>query len=245
MKKEFEKKLGLLELIKYWGRSLKWIAGICILVFIIVAGESYLRNRTNTSNQSDMLAEESGYVCSTMISIIPKTPTDGSQNVAMDTYLAVMISNTVIQDVIDELGLSDSFIDLFHKMTWEIRGNTLKLTITSPVNEIDGYTWDAVLSKIVDVGKKQIENTYNISSFTYIDKPYYENVSQQAAETTTNTVPTISYGSIIKKSILVSAVVFILLSAVAMLKYLLDLKISCKEDIENNLDIPVLVEIEK
>lgn len=35
MKKEFEKKLGLLELIKYWGRSLKWIAGICILVFII------------------------------------------------------------------------------------------------------------------------------------------------------------------------------------------------------------------
>ena len=137
MKKEFEKKLGLLELIKYWGRSLKWIAGICILVFIIVAGKSYLRNRTNTSNQSDMLAEESGYVCSTMISIIPKTPTDGSQNVAMDTYLAVMISNTVIQDVIDELGLSDSFIDLFHKMTWEIRGNTLKLTITSLVNVID------------------------------------------------------------------------------------------------------------
>lgn len=245
MKKEFEKKLGLLELIKYWRRRLKWIAGICILVFIIVAGKSYLRNRTNTSNQSDMLAEESGYVCSTMISIIPKTPTDGSQGVAMDTYLAVMISNTVIQDVIDELGLSDSFIDLFHKMTWEIRGNTLKLTITSPVNEIDGYTWDTVLSKIVDVGKKQIENSYDISSFTYIDRPYYENASQQAAEIKTNTVPTISYGSIIKKSILVSAIVFILLSAVVMLKYLLDLKISCKEDIENNLDIPVLVELEK
>lgn len=30
-----------------------------------------------------------------------------------------------------------------------------------------------------------------------------------------------------------------------MLKNLLDLKISCKEDIENNLDIPVLVELEK
>ena len=245
MKKEFEKKLGLLELIKYWGARIKWIAGICVLIFIIAVCGSYVKNRTNTSKQSDIQVEESNSVCSTMISIIPKTPTDGSQGVTMDTYLAVMISNTVIQDVIDELGLSDSYIDLFHKMTWEIRGNTLKLTITSPVNEIDGYTWDVVLSKIVDVGEKQIENSYDISSFTYIDKPYYENASQQVAETTTNTVPTVSYGSIIKKSILVSAIVFILLSAVVMLKYLLDLKISCKEDVENNLDIPVLVEIER
>lgn len=245
MKKEFEKKLGLLELIKYWGARIKWIAGICVLIFIIAVCGSYVKNRTNTPKQSDIQVEGSNSVCSTMISIIPKTPTDGSQGVTMDTYLAVMISNTAIQDVIDELGLSDSYIDLFHKMTWEIRGNTLKLTITSPVNEIDGYTWDVVLRKIVDVGEKQIENSYDISSFTYIDKPYYENASQQVAETTTNTVPTVSYGSIIKKSILVSAIVFILLSAVVMLKYLLDLKISCKEDVENNLDIPVLVEIEK
>ena len=40
-------------------------------------------------------------------------------------------------------------------------------------------------------------------------------------------------------------VVFVLVSAAVMLMYLLNSNISCKEDIENNLDIPVLVVVKK
>ena len=55
----------------------------------------------------------------------------------------------------------------------------------------------------------------------------------------------VNTGAIVKKTILITMVVFVLVSAVVMLMYLLNSNISCKEDIENNLDIPVLVVVKK
>ena len=176
MKRTFEKKMGLLELLKFWIAKLKWVCVICICTFIVAFACNYIEEK-NRGNEIVNVAPDgtSNYVCSTLISVIPDKPKDDSQIIGEDTYLSVMISNSVIQSTIDELGLSDSFIDLFHKMSWEIRGYTIKLTITSPVDEIDGYSWDEVMSQIVKNGKEKIENAYDISSFSYIDEPYYEN----------------------------------------------------------------------
>ncbi len=247
MKRTFEKKMGLLELIKFWIAKLKWVCVICICTFIVVFACNYIEEKNRGNEIANVTSDgTSNYVCSTLISVVPGKTKDDSQIIGEDTYLSVMISNSVIQSTIDELGLSDSFIDLFHKMSWETRGYTIKLTITSPVDEIDGYSWDEVMSQIVKNGKEKIENAYDISSFSYIDEPYYENekLGKIDVDSSENHV-SVNTGAIVKKSILITMVVFVLVSAAVMLMYLLNSNISCKEDIENNLDIPVLVVVKK
>ena len=67
-------------------------------------------------------------------------------------------------------------------MSWEAQGDTVKLSIESPLKEVDGYDWKEVMSTIVSEGEKVVRSHYAIASFEVIDEPYYESESHQTGD---------------------------------------------------------------
>ena len=128
-------------------------------------------------------------------------------------------------------------------MTWSVVGDTIKLTITSPVKEVNGHTWDEVLLNLIEKGQGIIEKNYSISSFKVIDKPYFLNQVKKTNEASNNNNVEQSF-AINKKNIFIAMMIsMILASAFFMMKFVCSSKITSPDEVTNNLDIPVLLEI--
>ena len=154
-----------------------------------------------------------------------------------------MISKQTISAAIENLGLTENFIDIVNKMSWEIIGETITLKISSPVQEVDGYSWTEVLEEIVKQGEITIKKYYSVvEDVIVIDEPYMENAIRMNDASSIDTA-----GEGINVIIIILAAFGgIFLSSVGLLLYyLFREEITYAEEIEENLDIPVLVIVEK
>lgn len=255
METRFEKKMGLKEMVMYLISKWIWIIGGAVLVGVIagvlmwgkakaVQVESSKQQEAAKQQEEEKKTELIGgdYVYSTLISVISQSPKGNAVQTQPGTYLGVFISNTVITQMIDEFGLQENYIDIFNKMTWGMNGDLIKLTISSPLPDIEGHSGEEILSSIVEFGSEAIRNEYAIADISVIDKPYMENRIIDAKRQTADIEPVPIVIS--KKAVvMVMAVAIVLICAGLLIKYLLMNKISESEEIERNLKIPVLAEM--
>lgn len=243
MKKKYMKTLRMTELLKYLLKKAKWIIAVGLVLLILTSMVAIIKTKRSEKQQVKSSVGESqyqlidgNYVCSSMFTIVQK---QGGKTISTGTMVSVLISNAVIQPVIDEMNLSDNYIDISHKLSWVVNGESIKLSISSPLEKIDGYTWDQVLEKIIEQGENVIEKNYEITDFRIIDKPYYENAKLKENTNSSVVQATVNYFSI-RTEAKVVIITMILMTAFFSLIYVFDDKIMCIEDIEENLDIPVL-----
>lgn len=230
MNKKFEKKISMMEMLRYYKKKLKVVLVASILACIGIVAIDALTVEQYTADVVD-----GNYVCTTLVSIIPEKTQEGKVP-DETTFMAVMISDSAIQAAIDDLKLTENYIDIFNKMSWEAQGDTVKLSIESPLKEVDGYDWKEVMSTIVSEGEKVVRSHYAIASFEVIDEAYYESESHQTGDIALST------RFQVKRDILLTIIVAILISIIVMLKYLLNTKITSPEDVEENLALPVLTQ---
>ena len=246
VRKKFLKEISVKEMIMYllhrcWIVLIGCIA-IGVLTYVVSAVKieaQYSMQNVNeeVTNQSTYVLIDGNYVYTSLINV--RADSISPEIVTVNSYLGLMISNKTITQAIENLGLTENFIDIFNKMSWEIIGENIKLKISSPVQYVDGYTWDQVLAEIVKQGESVVkENFSNVKEIIVIDEPYIENGIVEISSTD-NVVqkPTVN----MKVVILMALVGGILTCAGLLTIYLFKEDITCPEEIEKNLDVPVLV----
>ena len=248
MERKFLKSLKLKSMIEFLIRKL-WIVILAgIVTMVLGAGLSIVAVKSNTqvTTKGDVIESieliDGKYVYTTLINI-KANEYESDVFFSYSSYLALMLSNENISMVIKNLDLTESFIDIFNKMSWEVIGENIKLKISSSVQEVDGYSWIQVLDEVVKQGEITIRKYYdNVQEVIIIDEPYMENAVRQVV--VTSDVP--AQGTMNVKWVIIAAFVGIVLSSAGvMLYYLLREKIMYAEEVEENLGIPVLAVVDK
>lgn len=237
--KSFLKEISLIHIVKYLFQRI-WIVllgAILVGVLIFVISTMYINKNHNATVQDSYLLIDGNYVYVTLINIRAENT---SESIEMETYLSTIVSHVSISKVIEKLELEENFIDIFNKMSWEIQGENVKLKINSPLRDVNGYTWEQILMEIVRQGEIVLRQEFeNVNAVHIIDEPYLENVIAKQGEN-------IEAVSINMKVVILGAVVAAILVAGSLLVYyILKNDIDCIGEIEENLDIPVLVVLQK
>lgn len=243
MERKFLKEIELKEMVFYLLQRWWIILGICILAGIGMLGRLEIQRRSlpkevDSTSQQQYVLVDGNYVYATLINICAEPTTE---IVSITSYLGLIISNSSISAVIERLDLQESYIDIFNKMSWEVGGENIKLKISSPLPDLEGHSWEEILNTVVEEGTKTIQEYYeNVKEIRVIDEPYIENALLKAPSETVQK-PGIS----IKHIILAAFIGGVLSCAGLLLIFLLQGNIVHENEIEKNLDIPVLATIRR
>lgn len=243
MERKFLKEIELKGMIFYLLQKWWIILGICILAGVGMLGRLEMQRRnltmeTDAAPSQQYVLIDGNYVYATLINIYAEPTTE---IVSITSYLGLIISNSSITAVIERLDLQESYIDIFNKMSWEMGGENIKLKISSPLPDLEGHSWEEVLNTIVEEGIKTIQKYYeNVKEIRVIDEPYIENALQKPSSETVQK-PGIS----VKRIVLAAMIGGILSCAGLLLAFLLQGNIVHENEIERNLDIPVLATIRR
>lgn len=246
MGKKFLKEITIKEMLFYLLQKCWIILVACVLaviVSVIITRKGNDTQNVNVQQEEKYVLQEGNYVYATLLNVRAEST---KEVVSAGTYLGLIISESSITAAIDELGLQESFIDIFEKMTWEVTGENIKLKISSPLPEIEGHSWKELLKAITNEGEKTIKEYYkNVIEVRVIDEPYIENAlvkkSEKAEVSSDIFKPVVS-----KRSILLAVMIGGILSCAGILVvFLLREVIVTEKEIEENLEIPVLVIIDK
>lgn len=215
-----------------------------ILIFMLLAG--FVSGIAGLPGRNTVVEEEQKYILidqkykySSLVMITPKESNVREINIV--TFLGIYTSEEVINDTIDELGLSESYIDIFNKLAYTYAGDAFTLGIESPVIEVDGHSWEEVLNILLAKGQKRVEKYFPEYQVEVVDKPYIVN-----EENTLDNIP-VQTGGILTIA-LKKAVLFMMLAGIGACVligcfYLLNGRIYYVEDLEDNLEVPVLGEM--
>lgn len=237
MERKFIREIGMKEMAAYLLRKWWVIFAGCLLAGVLPLAIPRGGNSSNLSPEPVYDLEDGSYVFATLINIQmdPLKP----RNVSIDTCMGLMLSYRSIEAVIEEMKLPDNYIDIFNKMTWSVIGDNIKFTISSPFREADGYSWEEVLLEIVNKGTSVVmENYENVEQVRIIDEPYLQNA---LITQTSDSGPTVNTKTLFAASLIGG----VLICAGLLMLYLLREDIMCGEEIEKNLDIPVLAIIDR
>lgn len=243
MERKFLKEIELKGMIFYLLQKWWIILGICILAGVGMLGRLEMQRRnltmeTDAAPSQQYVLIDGNYVYATLINICAEPTTE---IVSITSYLGLIISNSSITAVIERLDLQESYIDIFNKMSWEMGGENIKLKISSPLPDLEGHSWEEVLNTIVEEGTKTIQKYYeNVKEIRVIDEPYIENALLKSSSEAVQK-PGIS----VKRIVLAAMIGGVLSCASLLLVFLLQGNIVHENEIERNLDIPVLATIRR
>lgn len=245
MEKRFLKEITIREMVFYLLQKWKIILAVCVLAGIIPMISAVRSGSTsNMPQERTYILQDGNYVYATLLNIRAESTTEVASS---SSYLGLIISKSSITAAIEKLGLQESFIDIFNKMSWEIVGENIKLKISSPLQEIDGCSWEEILGAIADEGEERIKQYYdNVIDIRVIDEPYLENaltkIPDQSEDSQKISRPLIMG----KKRILLSVMIGGVLSCAGLLViFLLGENIMTEKEIEENMGIPVLAVVDK
>lgn len=142
----------------------------------------------------------------------------------VSTYREIMKSRNVINQVINNLKLNNSYEYIANNITVTTEKDTelIKITVSNP----DATTAKNIADEIASVFSKEIVKIYNIRNVALIDagevatKPYNINI--------------------IKETVIAALVGFVLACAIIFVLYYFDTTIKSAEEIENKLHLPIL-----
>lgn len=243
MKRTFLKEIELKEMVFYLLHRWWIILGICVLAGFGMLGRLEMQRKSlpkeiNSASQQKYVLIDGNYVYSTLINICAEPTTE---IVSITSYLGLIISNSSITAVIDKLDLQENYIDIVNKLSWETGGENIKLKISSPLPDLEGYSWKEILNTIVEEGTKTIQKYYeNVKEVRVIDEPYIENALAKTPSATEQK-PEIS----IKRIVLAVMIGGVISCAGLLLIFLLQGNIVHENEIEKNLGIPVLATIRR
>lgn len=197
------------------------------------------RKETTGENKAESyVLIDRNYVYSSFIMI---TPRDNDATVIdTQTFLRIYISEDVVKETIRDLNLQESYIDIFNKFDYSYMGNTISMGIKSPLMEVDGHSWEEILSDILKKGEERINLYFPEYEVEVIDEPFLMN---EKLETAGAAGVQQSFMEIIKNIILMVVLAGVVVCGLLGCVYLLNDKIYSVEDVEDNLDIPVLTAV--
>lgn len=142
----------------------------------------------------------------------------------VSTYSIIIKSDTVLQQVIDNLGLNLTYAQLNKRVTVEAVDDTqvMKITVQSDSPEWARQVCEQIITVAPDVIKEAVEagSVKVISNASLATEPFSPNIKKNTA--------------------LAAAVGFILVIGIIVLQVLLDNKINTEEDVTKYLDMTVL-----
>mgnify|MGYP002531566840 CR=1 FL=1 len=160
--------------------------------------------------------------------MIVNTRQDVNANVTSDqinsTYSIIIKSDTVLQQVIDNLGLNLTYAKLNKRVTVAAVDDTqvMKITVQSDSPEWARQVCEQIITVAPDVIKEAVEagSVKVISNASLATEPVSPNIK--------------------KNTMLAAAVGFVLVIGIIVLQVLLDNKINTEEDVTKYLDMTVL-----
>lgn len=142
----------------------------------------------------------------------------------VSTYSIIIKSDTVLQQVIDNLGLNLTYAQLNKRVTVEAVDDTqvMKITVQSDSPEWARQVCEQIITVAPDVIKEAVEagSVKVISNASLAAEPFSPNIKKNTA--------------------LAAAVGFVLVIGIIVLQVLLDNKINTEEDVTKYLDMTVL-----
>jgi len=147
----------------------------------------------------------------------------------VDTYSIIIKSDTVLQPVIDNLGLNVDYSKLYKMVTVDAVNNTqvMKVTVTDPNAE----SARIICEQITQIAPEVIIESVEAGSVKVIS---------QAAITPDPVSP-----SVVKYTAVAAMLGLVLCAGIIILRHLLDNKINTEADVSKYLDLPVLGVIPK
>lgn len=147
----------------------------------------------------------------------------------VDTYSIIIKSDTVLQPVIDNLGLNVDYSKLYDMVTVDAVNNTqvMKVTVTDPNAE----SARIICEQITQIAPEVIIESVEAGSVKVIS---------QAAITPDPVSP-----SVMKYTAVAAMLGLVLCAGIIVLRHLLDNKINTEADVTKYLDLPVLGVIPK
>lgn len=251
MNLKFQKQYTIREMVRFVLERWRIILTVIVLSGVLAGIVGSMKNaeeeisRDITSGRQYVLIDNN-YVYSSLVMI---TPIESNiREIDSLTFLRLYISEEVINETIDDLHLSESYIDIFNKFNYMAEGNTVLLGIKSPVSEVDGHSWEEILDVILEKGKEKVNMYFPDYQVEIVDAPYIMNkeLDIEASDIEASDVEVSDVESkvaILKKVILFMLCMFIGVCAILSCIYLLNDKIYSVEDIEENLELPVLAEM--
>ena len=152
------------------------------------------------------------------------TPKYDSSALMVSTYSIIIKSDTVLQRVIDNLGLNLTYAQLNKRVTVAAVDDTqvMKITVQSDSPEWARQVCEQIITVVPDVIKEAVEagSVKVISNASLATEPVSPNI--------------------MKNTMLAAAVGFVLVIGIIVLQVLLDNKINTEEDVTKYLDMTVL-----
>ncbi len=208
--------INLKELFDYFKNKLSWM----IIIVILVVG---IGNVITTITRVPM------YRSSTTIVLVSDSKDYNSTEVQLNkslvgTYSEIIKSRTVLNEVISNLGLSYSALELSDNINVTAVENTEIIRIS--VSDADNKQAAKIANEIASVFMTEIQKFYKLNNVSVIDKADSNNKSFN-----------VNY---VKDNLIYVLVALVLSGGVIFVMYYFDTTIKTSEEIENKLGLTVL-----
>lgn len=273
---EYEEEIDLLEV---WRNFLKkWkigviIAGVCALIGILGTVTYNKINKPETVSESldEKVSVANTYfgVTTSDVEVTFNNPTyseDGTTNVTLAKYVALVNTNSYRKDIVEDLGLKDKYnIDLGSLneiLTIENNNSVVSITVSidkawflglqdseseyltyteKQVSELLEEIGTSICRKEVSILSNQLDNASDRNTYEVLADPVYtEVIDSESTNTTTSTVEVYTPKSVKKYTLIAVVLGVVIYCGYVFVLTLMDKTLKNPEDIKRYVDYPVL-----
>lgn len=273
---EYEEEIDLLEV---WRNFLKkWkigviIVGVCALIGILGTVTYNKINKPETVSESldEKVSVANTYfgVTTSDVEVTFNNPTyseDGTTNVTLAKYVALVNTNSYRKDIVEDLGLKDKYnIDLGSLneiLTIENNNSVVSITVSidkawflglqDSESEYLTYTEKQVSELLEEIGtsicrkevfilSNQLDNASDRNTYEVLADPVYtEVIDSESTNTTTSTVEVYTPKSVKKYTLIAVVLGVVIYCGYVFVLTLMDKTLKNPEDIKRYVDYPIL-----